>query len=128
MLVLLHDFGVLVMNSDDAVSASPEPWDGVCLDDGTGRGVYYVRPNGQKTVKRPPNFVPEYLENGDRRYYYRGTLLLHYMYVCTYGEQARAVSRCIPFKMCCVAIFFDDGLLIIVQECASDAANPHRRR
>lgn len=49
-----------------------ETWRGVCLDDGTGRNVYYVDENGQRSRKVPDNYVPEVFENGDRRYYFRG--------------------------------------------------------
>jgi hypothetical protein len=66
-----------------------QQWKGVCLDDGTGRNVYFVDTAGvvrlevntalvfdsvfvQRTRKEPENYVPEIFENGDRRYYYRG--------------------------------------------------------
>lgn len=46
-------------------------WRGVCLDDGTGRDVYFVDTRGIRSRREPPGYVPEYFENGDRRYYYR---------------------------------------------------------
>lgn len=46
-------------------------WRGVCLDDGTGRDVYYVDTRGIRSRREPPGYVPEHFENGDRRYYYR---------------------------------------------------------
>jgi hypothetical protein len=46
-------------------------WRGVCLDDGTGRDVYYIDTRGIRSRREPPGYHPEYFENGDRRYYYR---------------------------------------------------------
>ncbi len=46
-------------------------WRGVCLDDGTGRDVYYVDSRGIRSRRQPPGYQPEYFENDDRRYYYR---------------------------------------------------------
>ena len=47
-------------------------WDGVCLDDGTGRDVYFVKIDGSVRQRRVPHgYRPEYLDNGERRYYYR---------------------------------------------------------
>jgi len=50
-------------------------WDGVCLDDGTGRDVYYVSRDGTRSRRKPPGYVVELLANGDRRYYYRKTCI-----------------------------------------------------
>jgi hypothetical protein len=50
-------------------------WDGICLDDGTGRNVIYVSSHGQKTRNIPNNYVPSFFENGRRHYYYRGSCI-----------------------------------------------------
>ena len=46
-------------------------WKGVCLDDGTGRDVYYVDEAGGRSRRKPKGYQQEYFENGDKRYYYR---------------------------------------------------------
>jgi hypothetical protein len=47
-------------------------WQGVCLDDGTGRDVYYVKVDGSMRQRKVPHgYRPEYFGNGERRYYYR---------------------------------------------------------
>jgi hypothetical protein len=46
-------------------------WHGRCLDDGTGRDVYYLGENGNRSRRQPVGYIPEYLDNGDRRYYFR---------------------------------------------------------
>ena len=47
-------------------------WQGVCLDDGTGRDVYYVKRDGSmRQRKKPHGYCEEYLDNGERMYYYR---------------------------------------------------------
>ena len=50
-------------------------WLGKCLDDGTGRDVYYMSPDGTRSRRAPKGYVPERLANGDRRYYYRNTCI-----------------------------------------------------
>ena len=51
-------------------------WPGVCLDDGTGRDVYYVKRDFSVRQRRVPHgYRPEHLENGERRYYYRKTCI-----------------------------------------------------
>ena len=73
--------------SDDHVNDGPEEqeheeyeedldpdyvWKGVCLDDGTGRDVYYVDENGGgRSRRKPRGYKEELFENGDRIYYYR---------------------------------------------------------
>eukprot|EP01038_Epipyxis_sp_PR26KG_P013639 gene13639-18302_t len=47
----------------------------ICLDDGTGRHVYYIDENGKRSRHCPDNFVYEVLENGQRKYYFRGTCI-----------------------------------------------------
>ena len=70
-------------------------WDGVCVDDGTGRNVYYVSPDGQvrQTIaadtvsccyfnftiiftqssrNEPEGYTPACFETGERKYYFRG--------------------------------------------------------
>jgi len=44
----------------------------ICYDDGTGRNVYYINRAGVRSRRVPDDYVPEYLENGERRYYFRG--------------------------------------------------------
>ena len=44
----------------------------ISIDDGTGRNVLYLSSRGERRRKEPPNFTPEALLNGRRRYYYRG--------------------------------------------------------
>lgn len=46
-------------------------WKGVCLDDGTGRNVYFVSDSGERSRRVPHNYIPELFPNGERRYYYR---------------------------------------------------------
>jgi len=47
-------------------------WDGACLDDGTGRDVYYVKIDGSVRQRKVPHgYRPEYLDNGERKYYFR---------------------------------------------------------
>ena len=46
-------------------------WKGVCLDDGTGRDVYYVDEAGGRSRRMPKGYQQEYYENGDKRYYFR---------------------------------------------------------
>lgn len=50
-------------------------WLGVCLDDGTGRNVYFVSPDGTRSRRAPEGYEPEYFSNGERRYYYRNTCI-----------------------------------------------------
>ena len=50
-------------------------WLGKCLDDGTGRNVYYVNVDGSRSRRQPRGYVVELLDNGDRRYYYRNTCI-----------------------------------------------------
>ena len=54
---------------------SEGPWLGVCLDDGTGRDVYYVSSDGSRSRRTPAGYEPELLANGERRYYYRNTCI-----------------------------------------------------
>ena len=46
-------------------------WQGRCLDDGTGRNVYFVSKSGKRTRREPVGYVEEKLENGDKKFYYR---------------------------------------------------------
>ena len=50
-------------------------WLGKCLDDGTGRDVYFVSPDGNRSRRAPKGYVPEKLLNGERKYYYRGNCI-----------------------------------------------------
>jgi len=50
-------------------------WNGICYDDGTGRNVYYVEPDGERKRKQPDNYVPEVFSDGSRKFYYRGTCI-----------------------------------------------------
>ena len=50
-------------------------WLGKCLDDGTGRNVYYVNVDGTRSRRQPAGYEVELLDNGDRRYYYRNTCI-----------------------------------------------------
>lgn len=59
-------------NDEEKQAKSVRPWKGICYDDGTGRNVYYVDDTGYRQRKMPDNYVPEYFESGDRRYYFRG--------------------------------------------------------
>jgi hypothetical protein len=45
----------------------------ICVDDGSGGQVYYVTTDGKiKTRNRPEGFIDEYLECGDRKFYFKG--------------------------------------------------------
>ncbi len=61
------------VNVTDEVIAEPIKW--ICLDDGTGRNVFYISPTGERRRNRPAEFEPEYLLNGKRRYYFRGSCI-----------------------------------------------------
>lgn len=43
-----------------------------CIDDGTGRNLFYISNFQARTRHEPEDFIPEYFENGDRKYYHRG--------------------------------------------------------
>jgi len=62
-------------NDDEEEEGIHDPnfiWGGVCLDDGTGRDVYYVKIDGTVRQRKVPHgYRPEYLNNGERKYYYR---------------------------------------------------------
>ena len=64
------------MESTTGLSNTTPPFIGFCLDDGTGRNIYYVNSldnSMQRTC--PPNYVPSLFENGDRVYYFRGSCI-----------------------------------------------------
>jgi len=44
----------------------------ICYDDGTGRNVYYINRKGIRSRKVPNDYIPEYLDNNERKYYFRG--------------------------------------------------------
>lgn len=44
----------------------------ICYDDGTGRNVYYINRKGVRSRKVPDDYIPEYLDNNERKYYFRG--------------------------------------------------------
>ena len=51
-------------------------WSGYCLDDGTGRNVYYVNHvDGAMSRACPPNFIQETFETGHHQYYFRGNCI-----------------------------------------------------
>lgn len=55
---------------------SMKEWRGVALDDGSHQNVYYLNFNdGSKKRAIPSNYTPEYFENGERKYYYKGKCL-----------------------------------------------------
>lgn len=56
----------------DCDNSDSTPWEGYCLDDGTGQNVHYVNVNETQTRKKPKGFKFELFDNGDRRYYNRG--------------------------------------------------------
>ncbi len=61
-------------DGEDLVDETDDPnyvWKGVCLDDGTGRDVYYVDEAGGRSRRQPKGYEQEYFENGDKRYYFR---------------------------------------------------------
>eukprot|EP01031_Cornospumella_fuschlensis_P041487 gene41487-50627_t len=76
--MLEDDSVVKTENSQAELEGEPEsglnqgPWEGICLDDGSGRNVHYIDKNGKKSRLVPPNYVPETFSNGMRKYYYRG--------------------------------------------------------
>jgi hypothetical protein len=51
-------------------------WRGIALDDGSHQNVYYLNFNdGSRKRAIPSNYTPEYFENGERKYYYKGKCL-----------------------------------------------------
>ena len=64
-------------DAEDKVNYDPDTgrWLGKALDDGTGRNVYYVNVDGTRSRRMPRGYVPELLENGERRYYFRKTCI-----------------------------------------------------
>eukprot|EP00981_Chlorochromonas_danica_P010202 scaffold3057_cov163-Ochromonas_danica.AAC.8 len=63
------------MDTKESVSVDQEkplPWDGICLDDGSGKNVHYIDKSGKRSRNMPPNYIPETFSNGLRRYYFRG--------------------------------------------------------
>lgn len=65
------------------VSATAGPWSGICLDDGTGRGVYYISHTGH--VRKRDNNV-SYIVVVDRVACYSASakLLVQLFYVYTH--------------------------------------------
>lgn len=72
----LLDTDSSILKTDESIVDDEQPnyiYDKtVCYDDGTGRNVYYINRAGIRTRRVPDDYIPEYLENGERRYYFRG--------------------------------------------------------
>ena len=62
----------ILKNEDEEVDVKYIYDKTICYDDGTGRNVYYINRAGVRSRRVPDDYNPEYLENGERRYYFRG--------------------------------------------------------
>ena len=55
------------------INREPKVW--VCIDDGTQRNFFYANNHGEKSRREPAEFQYEELENGERKFYFRGNVL-----------------------------------------------------
>lgn len=65
----------LLEDEDSPINYLDGVWLGKCLDDGTGRNVYYLNNDGSRSRRVPRGYIPEVLLNGERRFYYRNTCI-----------------------------------------------------
>lgn len=92
-----------------AVKINREPKVWVCIDDGTQKNFFFASNHGEKSRREPDSFEYETLDNGERKFYFKGfiQISLHETcfkitkhYVITYlFRKLFAVSQL--FQACC---------------------------
>ena len=60
-----------VMKKGVTFQREPKKW--VLMDDGTHKNAYYASNYGEKSRREPEEFEQEKLDNGEPKYYFRGT-------------------------------------------------------
>jgi hypothetical protein len=62
----------ITMASKTKYNREPKVW--VCIDDGTQKNFFYQNNHGEKSRREPEKFEFETLENGERKFYFKGNL------------------------------------------------------
>ena len=55
-----------------AVKFNREPKVWVCIDDGTQKNFFFANNHGEKSRREPDSFEYETLDNGERKFYFKG--------------------------------------------------------
>mmetsp|Transcript_6338 Transcript_6338/g.10372 ORF Transcript_6338/g.10372 Transcript_6338/m.10372 type:complete len:347 (+) Transcript_6338:73-1113(+) len=80
------------------INREPKVW--LCIDDGTQRNFFYVNNHGEKSRRAPDKFEYETLDNGERKFYFRGNCLRcrsyfkHAVIAMGKGQTAFSINIC----------------------------------
>ena len=80
------------------VVGTEETWK--CVDDGTGRGKFYISSLGNKSRVPPANFEPELLCNGERFYYFLGACVRCRSCYAPFPLQRAGAKEIFSFNVC----------------------------
>jgi hypothetical protein len=58
-----------------AIKFNREPKKWVCIDDGTQKNFFYASNHGEKSRREPDKFEYETLDNGERKFYFKGVVV-----------------------------------------------------